>query len=64
MLQEMSTKVFSSTVKQFLYRHNLISPSARKKPLLPKTAMKNLVLGLQLHMGTEIVLFGDMSLGQ
>ena len=34
MLEETGTKVFISTVKRVLYRHNLKARSARKKPLL------------------------------
>lgn len=64
MLQEMSTKVFASTVKQFLYQGNPISHSAREKALIPKTAMEKLDLGWHLHMGTEIILSGEKSLGQ
>ena len=62
MLEETSTKVSVSTVKQVLYQHNLKGRSARNKPLL-QNRHKNARLQLQLHMGTKIVLFGEMSSG-
>ena len=62
MLEETGTKVSISTVKQVLYRHNLKSCAARKKPLLD-SAIKKPDYGLQLHMGTKIILFGEMSSG-
>ena len=62
MLEETGTKVSISTVKRALFRHNLKSRSARKKPLL-KNRNKMPDYGLQLHMGTKIVLFGEMSSG-
>uniref|UniRef100_A0AAZ3Q8U0 Transposase Tc1-like domain-containing protein n=1 Tax=Oncorhynchus tshawytscha TaxID=74940 RepID=A0AAZ3Q8U0_ONCTS len=62
MLGETSTKVSISTVKRVLYRHNRKGRSARKKPLL-QTTIKQPDYGLQLHMGTKIVLFGEMSSG-
>uniref|UniRef100_A0AAZ3QA27 Transposase Tc1-like domain-containing protein n=1 Tax=Oncorhynchus tshawytscha TaxID=74940 RepID=A0AAZ3QA27_ONCTS len=62
MLEETGTKVSISTVKQVLYRHNLKGRSARKKPLL-QTNIKKPDYGLQLHMGTKMVLFGEMSSG-
>ena len=62
MLGETGTKVSISTVKRVLYRHNLKGHSARKKPLL-QNHQKKPDYGLQLHMGTNIVLFGEMSSG-
>ena len=62
MLEETGTKVSISTVKRVLYRHNLKGCSARKKPLL-QNRHKKPDYGLQLHMGTKIVLFGEMSSG-
>ena len=62
MLEETGTKVFISTVKQVLYRHNLKGRSARRSDR-SKTAIKKPDYGLQLHMGTKIVLFGEMSSG-
>uniref|UniRef100_A0AAZ3QKU7 Uncharacterized protein n=1 Tax=Oncorhynchus tshawytscha TaxID=74940 RepID=A0AAZ3QKU7_ONCTS len=53
----------AGTVKQVLYRHNLKGPSARKKALLQNRHKKKPDYGLQLHMGTKIVLFGEMSSG-
>ena len=64
MLEETGTKVSISTVKRVLYRHNLKSRSARKKPLLQNRHKKaRLRLCPQLHMGTKIILFGEMSSG-
>ena len=63
MLEETGTKVSISTVKRVLYRRNLKGRSARKKPLLQNRHKKNTDYGLQLHMGTKIVLFGEMSSG-
>ena len=58
MLEETGTKVSISTVKRVLYRHNLKGCSARKKPLL-QNYHKKPDYGLQLHMGTKIiVMFG------
>ena len=57
MLEETGTKVFISTVKRVLYRHNLKGRSARKKPLL-QNRYKKARHSLQLHMGTKIVVFG------
>jgi hypothetical protein len=62
MLEETGRKVSISTVKRVLYRHNLKGRSARKKPLL-QNRQKKPDYGLQLHMGTKIVLFGEMSSG-
>jgi hypothetical protein len=62
MLEETDTKVSISTVKQVLYRQYLKGRTAWKKSLL-KTAIKKTDYGLQLHMGTKIVLFGEMSFG-
>jgi hypothetical protein len=59
MLEETGTKLPISTVKRVQYRHNLKGHSARKKPLLHKKPD----YGLQLHMGTKFVLFGEMSSG-
>ena len=50
MLEETGTKVSISTAKRVLYRHNLKSRSARKKPLL-QTCHKKPDYGLQLQMG-------------
>ena len=63
MLKETGTKVSISTVKRVLYRHNLKGLSARKKPLFQIRHKKKSDYGLQLHMGTKIVLFGEMSTG-
>ena len=63
MLEETGTKVSISTVKRVLYRHNLKGRSARKKTLLQNCHKKKPDYGLQLHMGTKIVLFGEMSSG-
>ena len=60
MLKETGTKVSISTVKRVLYLHNLKGRSAREEPLL-QNHHKKLDYGLQLHMGTKIVLFGEMS---
>ena len=60
MLEETGTKVSISTVKRVLYRHNLKGRSARKNHC-SKTAIKKPDYGLQLHMGTNNVLFGEMS---
>ena len=62
MLEETGTKVSISTVKRVLCQHNLKGSSARKKPLL-QNHHKKLDYGLQLHMGTKIILFGEMSSG-
>ena len=62
MLEETGTEVSTSTVKRVLYRHNLKGRSARKKPLLQNRHKKQ-DYSLQLHMGTKIVLFGEMSSG-
>uniref|UniRef100_A0AAZ3RXU9 Transposase Tc1-like domain-containing protein n=1 Tax=Oncorhynchus tshawytscha TaxID=74940 RepID=A0AAZ3RXU9_ONCTS len=59
MLEETGTKISISTVKRVLYRHNLKGRSARKKPLLQNCHKKARLL----HMGTKIVLFGEMSSG-
>ncbi|CDR00661.1 unnamed protein product [Oncorhynchus mykiss] len=63
MLEETGTKISISTVKLVLYRHNLKGRSARTKPLLLNLHKKKPDYGLQLHMGTKIVLFGEMSSG-
>ena len=55
-LEETGTKVSISTVKQVLYRHNLKSHCS-------KTAIKQPDYCLQLHIGTKIVFFGEMSSG-
>ena len=60
MLEETGTKVSIATVKRVLYRHNLKGQSAMKSHC-SKTDIKNPDYGLQLHMGTKIVLFGEMS---
>ena len=62
MLEETGTKVSISSLKQVLYRHNLKGRSARKKPLL-QNRHKKTDYSLQLHMGTKIVHFGEMSSG-
>ena len=62
MLEETGTKVSISTEKLVLYRHNLNGHSARMKPLL-QNRHKKTDYGLQLHMGTKIVLSGEMSSG-
>ena len=62
MLEETGTKVCISTVKRVIYRRNLKGRSARKKPLL-QNRHKKTDYGLQLHMGTKIVLFGEISFG-
>ena len=62
MLEETGTNVSISTVKLVLYRHDLKDRSARKKPLL-QNCQKKPDYGLQLHMGTKIILFGEMSFG-
>ena len=62
MLEETVTKVSISTVKWVLYRHNLKGRSARKKSLL-QNRHKKPDNSLQLHMGTKIVPFGEMSSG-
>ena len=61
-LEETGAKVSISTVKQVLYRNNLKGRSARKNPQLQNHYKKS-DYGLQLHTGTNIVLFGDMSSG-
>jgi hypothetical protein len=62
MLEETGTKVSISTVKQVLYRQNLKGRSAGKKPLL-QNRHKKPDYSLQLHMGTKIILFEEMSSG-
>jgi hypothetical protein len=62
LLEETGTKVSISTVKQVVYRHNLKGRSARKKPLL-QNCHKKRHYGLQLHTGTKIVLFEELSSG-
>ena len=62
MLEETGAKVSISTVKQVLYRHDLKGRSARKKPL-HQNRHKKTDYGLQLHIGTKIVLFGEISSG-
>ena len=58
------TKVSISTVKRVLYQHNLIGRSARYKPLLKNCHKKSqTTFGLQLHIGTKIVLFWEISSG-
>uniref|UniRef100_A0AAZ3PTG4 Paired domain-containing protein n=1 Tax=Oncorhynchus tshawytscha TaxID=74940 RepID=A0AAZ3PTG4_ONCTS len=63
MKEETGTKVSISTVKRVLYQHNLKGRSARKKPLLQNRHQKKTDYSLQLHMGTKIILFGEMSSG-
>ena len=62
MLEETGTKVSISIVKRVLYQHNLKGCSARKKPLL-QNCHKKPDYSLQVHMGTKILLFGEMSSG-
>ncbi|KAJ8353442.1 hypothetical protein SKAU_G00210090 [Synaphobranchus kaupii] len=62
MLEGTGTKVSIYTVKRVLYRHNLKGCSIRKKPLL-QNRHKKPYYSLQLHMGTKILLFGEMSSG-
>ena len=62
MLEETGTKVSISTVKQILYRQNL-KGSQQGRSHCSKTAIKKPDYCLQLHMGTNIVLFGEMSSG-
>jgi hypothetical protein len=57
MLEETGTKVYISTVKRVLYRQQGRSHCF-------KTAIKKPDYGLQLHMGTKIILFGEMSFGK
>ena len=63
MLEETDTKVSISTGKQVLYRWNLKGCSARKAALLQNRHNKKPDYGLQLHMGTKIILFGEISSG-
>jgi transposase len=58
MLEETGTKVSISIVKQVLYRHNLKGRLARS--YCSKTAIKKPDYGVQLPMGTQIVIFGEM----
>jgi hypothetical protein len=60
MLEE--TKVSISTVKRVLYRHNLKGRSSKGEATASNRHKKS-DYGLQLHMGTKIVLFGEMSSG-
>ena len=62
MLEKTGTKVSISTVKRVLFQHNMNGRPARKKPLLQNPPKKS-NYGLQLHMGTKIVPFGEMSSG-
>uniref|UniRef100_A0AAZ3RRK9 Transposase Tc1-like domain-containing protein n=1 Tax=Oncorhynchus tshawytscha TaxID=74940 RepID=A0AAZ3RRK9_ONCTS len=62
LLEETGIEVSISTVKRVLCRHNLKGHSARKRPLL-QNRHKKPDYGFQLHMGTKIVLFGEMSSG-
>ena len=59
MLKETGTKVSKSTVKRVLYWQNLKDWRSH----CSKTAQKKPDYGLQLHMGTKIILFGGMSSG-
>uniref|UniRef100_A0AAZ3QLS9 Transposase Tc1-like domain-containing protein n=1 Tax=Oncorhynchus tshawytscha TaxID=74940 RepID=A0AAZ3QLS9_ONCTS len=61
MLEETGTNVSISTVKRVLYRHNLKGHSAKKPQL--QIRHKKPDYGLQLHMGSKIVLFGEMPSG-
>ena len=63
MLQERGTKVSIATVKQVLYLHNLKERSARKKLMLQNYRKKIQTTFAKLHMGTKIVLFGEMTSG-
>uniref|UniRef100_A0AAZ3S8U6 Transposase Tc1-like domain-containing protein n=1 Tax=Oncorhynchus tshawytscha TaxID=74940 RepID=A0AAZ3S8U6_ONCTS len=58
MLEETGTKVSVSTVKQVLYRLN-----QKGRSHCSKTAIKKSDYSLQLHMGTKIILFGELSSG-
>ena len=60
MLEETGTKVCISTLKRVLYQHNLKGRSA-KKPQLQNRHEKD--YGLQLQMGTNIILFVEMASG-
>ena len=60
MLEETGTKVSLSTVKQVLYLHKA---AQQERSHCAKTTIKKPDYGLQLHMGTKIVLFGEMSSG-
>jgi hypothetical protein len=57
MLEETGTKVYISTVKQVLYRHNLKGSSARKKPLLQNRHKKARLRFATTH-GDEYRTFG------
>ena len=61
MLEETGTKVYIATVKRVLYQHNLKGRSARRH--CSKTAIKKPDYSWHLHMGTTIVLFGEMYSG-
>uniref|UniRef100_A0AAZ3QMW3 Transposase Tc1-like domain-containing protein n=1 Tax=Oncorhynchus tshawytscha TaxID=74940 RepID=A0AAZ3QMW3_ONCTS len=61
-LEETGTKVSISTVKRVLYRHNL-KAAQQGRSHCSKTTKKRSDYGLQLHMGTKTVLFGEMSSG-
>ena len=61
MLEEIGTKVSISTVKRVLHRYNLTAQQGRSH--CSKTTIKKPDYGLQLHMGTKIALFGEMSSG-
>uniref|UniRef100_A0AAZ3S1X9 Transposase Tc1-like domain-containing protein n=1 Tax=Oncorhynchus tshawytscha TaxID=74940 RepID=A0AAZ3S1X9_ONCTS len=60
MLEEPGTKVFISTVKRVLYRHNLKGRSARKKPLFQnrQTTVCNCTWGQRSYI-LENVLWSD-----
>ena len=62
MLEETGTKLFISTVKRVLYRHNLKGCSTRKKPLL-QNRHKNARLWFATAHGDEDRTFGEMSSG-
>ena len=60
MMEETSTKLSISTVKPVLYRHNLI---AQERSHCSKNTIKKPDYGLQLHIRTKSILFGEMSSG-
>ena len=62
MLEEKGTEVSINTLKQVLCQHNL-KGTQQGRSHRSKTTIKKPGYGLQLHMGTKIVLFGEMSSG-
>ena len=57
MLEETGTKVSIFTVKRVLYRQPE-RPLSKEEATAPKQPWKKPDYGLQLHMGTKIILFG------